>query len=282
MTDIKYLLCPAEQTFAAGETDLKEGLQKPLNLNGCTILLCTEGKAIVSVNLQKQVLKKGDVAFLLYYMKFVPLQTSETFSVRYISLPMEVIKDALYKIASASFWDFIYATPIFYTTQKQYAQVDLWYLQTKWIIEECISEYHLPLLSNNIYNFLMIMDSEIRQNTLDSSMKRRKDRSKALFGRFAILVSEYCYSNRDVLFYANKLCISSDYLYKLTFKTMNLSPKEFIDLRVIVEIKFYLSNTNLSVKNIATKFHFDDPSYMCRFFRRLAGVSPIDYRNSHK
>lgn len=60
---------------------------------------------------------------------------------------------------------------------------------------------------------------------------------------------------------------------------MGMSPKEVIDQQIIVEIKTYLLNTDLSVKNIASELNFEDPSYMCRFFRRMTGVSPISYRN---
>lgn len=60
---------------------------------------------------------------------------------------------------------------------------------------------------------------------------------------------------------------------------MEQSPKEIIEQMIIVEIKTYLSNTNLSIKNIAAEMNFEDPSYMCRFFRRHTGSSPTEYRN---
>ena len=107
----------------------------------------------------------------------------------------------------------------------------------------------------------------------------KKDRSWIILRKFAVLLSEYCHISRDVKFYADKLCITPDYLYKLTQKGMEMSPKEIIDQQIIIEIKTYLTNTDLSVKNIAAELHFDDSSYMCRFFRRLTGVSPTEYRN---
>ena len=40
-----------------------------------------------------------------------------------------------------------------------------------------------------------------------------------------------------------------------------------------------LDTTDLSVKQIAERLHYDDPSYMCRIFRKHTGMSPIEYRN---
>ena len=78
--------------------------------------------------------------------------------------------------------------------------------------------------------------------------------------------------------YTNQLCITTTYLYKLTHKRWNLSPKELIDKQTICEIKSLLSNTDMSIKEIASTLHFEDTPYMCRYFRQRTGLSPTEYR----
>ena len=63
---------------------------------------------------------------------------------------------------------------------------------------------------------------------------------------------------------------------------MFLSPKELIDRQTISEIKSYLVNTDMPVKAIASNLNFEDVSYMCRYFRRLTGTSPVEYRQNAK
>lgn len=58
-----------------------------------------------------------------------------------------------------------------------------------------------------------------------------------------------------------------------------ISPKQLIDRQLAVEIKTYLTDTRLSAKDIAYKLNFEDASYMCRFFRRVTGLSPMEFRN---
>lgn len=279
MTSIKYSLCPDGQQYAAGKTNLKESIGHPLNTNGCTILICTSGSAIVSTNFQRQVMKKGDATILFYDIVFETIRVSESFSALYISLPNEAIESTMYKMTSISFWDFMYAYPICHTSEQQYELLYSWYQQTKWIIEEYNPEYRLSLLSNNFYNLLMGVENEVKKITVTMNDQVKKDRGWIILRKFAVLLSEYCHISRDVKFYADKLCITPDYLYKLTQKGMEMSPKGIIDQQIIIEIKTYLTNTDLSVKNIAAKLHFDDSSYMCRFFRRLTGFSPTEYRN---
>ena len=49
-----------------------------------------------------------------------------------------------------------------------------------------------------------------------------------------------------------------------------------------MEMKSCLANTDMSVKDIASALHFEDISYMCRYFRRLTGVSPMGYRKASR
>lgn len=177
--------------------------------------------------------------------------------------------------------DFIYDNPIFSLEDRQYSLMYYWCQQVKWTIEQCGSEYRLPILSNSIYNLFMAIDSEVRQVNAALIKSMPKNRAWTLLGKFYSLISRYCRESREVKFYADKMCITTDYLYKITNKTMQQTPKELIDLQIALEIKLYLTSTNMSVKDIASELNFEDSSYMCRFFRRVTGYSPGEFRDNH-
>ena len=119
-------------------------------------------------------------------------------------------------------------------------------------------------------------------NSETDKFHNKSDHSWRLVIRFFKLLSLHCREVRDVRFYADKLSITTTYLYKLCKKYMLLPPKELIDKQTVTEIKSFLINTDMTVKSIASELHFDDVSYMCRYFRRLTGVSPTDYRLNYK
>ena len=107
-------------------------------------------------------------------------------------------------------------------------------------------------------------------------------RSRILIIKFLKLVAQHFRTTREVSFYARQLCITTTYLYKLTHRRWNLSPKELIDQQTICEIKTLLSNTDMSVKEIAHALNFEDIPYMCRYFRQRTGLSPMQYKNDIK
>lgn len=97
--------------------------------------------------------------------------------------------------------------------------------------------------------------------------------------RFKNLVSEFYTQKHSVNFYAEKLNISPGYLNDLIKREINISAKQFIQNRVILEAKRLLRNTPLSISEIAWKLNFNDVSYFIRAFKNKTGLTPKLYRN---
>lgn len=67
------------------------------------------------------------------------------------------------------------------------------------------------------------------------------------------MVHEHCCSQRDVTFYANKLCISTKYLTGICRNVTGNSAKKIIDDFAILEIKVLLQSSKLNIQEIADK-----------------------------
>ena len=99
-----------------------------------------------------------------------------------------------------------------------------------------------------------------------------------LFDKFIDLIHHNCSTQREVSFYADKLCISNKYLTDICHNVVGVSAKKIIDSFSILEIKVLLHNTQLSMQDIANQMGFPDQSYMGRFFKRCEGISPSTFR----
>ena len=270
-------LLPVGNRMASGESDLAGYEDRLVYPNGCTVMLCTSGYACVCVNLRKQVLRKGDFIFLFGGSSFSLLRKSAEFQVSFVTCLENVIEDTFCKISSSAFWDFICVEPIVNTNEAQYSDMLAWFRISDWIVKSCISEFQPTLLNGHIYTLCMAVDSEVRRNP-EAIINQYKDRAWVLLRKFSHLLAVHCHHTREVSFYADKLNISRDYLYKLTERGLGKKPKEIIDRQTEVEIKIYLSHTDMSIKDIADAMNFNDTAYMCRFFKRMTGMTPSEYR----
>jgi len=263
-----------------GQTDFKAYGSNRMGISGCMVLLVDSGCAIVSVGFKRRVLCRGMMAVLFYDDTFWIERSSLTFRCRYVALSYDNVQEAIYKLTSPYFWDSLSENPLFHPDNAQWELLESWYEQMVWICHKSANEYTDQLLRNNIHNLFMAMDGAMTHSGAGSN--KPISRTRILIIKFLKLVAQHFRTTREVSFYARQLCITTTYLYKLTHRRWNLSPKELIDQQTICEIKTLLSNTDMSVKEIAHALNFEDIPYMCRYFRQRTGLSPMQYKNDIK
>lgn len=66
----------------------------------------------------------------------------------------------------------------------------------------------------------------------------------------------YYKENREVAFYADKLCITSKYLSAVIKEVSGKTAKDWIIEYMVLEIKALLKNSTLNIQQIATKTNF--------------------------
>lgn len=95
-----FALSHGEQ-YKHGRTSLRDLSGKlPFVANGCTMLLCVEGRAVVTTNTRKRTFRKGDLLVLFSDTLFAPLCVSPSFTAEYISLSLELTGEIFYKMTS--------------------------------------------------------------------------------------------------------------------------------------------------------------------------------------
>lgn len=77
---------------------------------------------------------------------------------------------------------------------------------------------------------------------------------------------------------AAEVFLSPRQLNRIFSRNLSMTVSEYIRLKKIKLIKEYLKKTDLPLKEIARLSGLEDPSALCRFFKRETGVSAGDYR----
>ncbi len=78
--------------------------------------------------------------------------------------------------------------------------------------------------------------------------------------------------------YAKKLAITSGHLTSLCNTHLGRSAKRVLQDRITVEARRLLLYSDRTAESIAQHLGFADPSYFSRFFRRMSGMTPGQFR----
>lgn len=84
---------------------------------------------------------------------------------------------------------------------------------------------------------------------------------------------------RNVSFYASKLCITPKYLSYIIKEQTGKTALEYIEGYTITECKALLLSTDMSIQEISNSLDFPSQSVFGKFFKRITGLSPKEYRN---
>lgn len=135
-------------------------------------------------------------------------------------------------------------------------------------------ETQLRLLSQSL--FLLVLREVHSDDDRPGRVSVRGEMT--LFQRFTCMVDEKYREHLTIPAYARALGISDSRLTVLCHRLVNQPPKRLIFDRIIREAKRLLLFSPDSVHQIAWQLGYKDPAYFSRFFHRIAGCSPSEFR----
>lgn len=103
-----------------------------------------------------------------------------------------------------------------------------------------------------------------------------------VLNRFLDLVNKNCHEHRDLDFYADNICLTKQYLSSIISEVSRQTAKEWIEEATITRIKVLLRHSDISLNEISSKMSFSEPSHFSRYFKRLTGMTPTEYRRNQK
>lgn len=112
-----------------------------------------------------------------------------------------------------------------------------------------------------------------------------KDRNTMKTGRglflvkqFLLLIEENYQKNLRVNDYAALLAVTPNHLTQMVRQITGKTSVELLQEKYLLEIKRLLLHTNMTVSEIAEVMHFEDQSYLTKFFKKFAGITPKQFR----
>lgn len=155
-------------------------------------------------------------------------------------------------------------------------------------IYEMILNEHKKLDNENVFvikkllNILLIYTNRIIKSSNETHLKESAFsyiKNREIANHFKSLVLKKYLESKTVAFYAKELMVTSDTLNKEVKRVFNQSPKDFINEVILLHAQTMLKRPNSSIKEVCYDLNFDDYSHFVKFFKKLTGLSPAEYKN---
>lgn len=252
-------------------------IPQPLRMDGGAILLCTAGRAEISINTQEYILEKTDGAILLDEVLLFIKGCTPDFRMTMFVYSKEMAFQATHKFA-ASFFTTLLQHPIYHHTEGSDDTLMAYFQIVRNMQSDTHNRYATLIATNILRSIMLDIYDKHQRYAASHHSSRSSSRKEELFSRFMELVIKHARKHRDVAYYADKLCISTRYLTEIAKQTTKETPKQAIDHFIVSEIKLMLTFSDMSIQQIADYMHFPDQSYLGRFFKHHTGVSPTAFR----
>lgn len=256
----------------------------PFRFDSYLVIFCIKGRVKMDINLNSYDIKEKSLIINTpgNIMRISEIGSHETLHFIVLALSPEFISSIRFdflKLFNESIT--LLDNPCIELDDESLSLCSKYFTICKEILDSDISvkkESLAGLLSSCFYILGSIWSEKISK--VRESSPAPSARAKIVFDQFIRLVTEYHTSQRNMAFYAERLCLTPKYLSMLVKKVSGRSAPDWIDSFVILEAKNLLKYSDNTIKEIVFKLHFPNQSVFYKFFKSHTGMTPSEYRNS--
>ncbi len=146
-----------------------------------------------------------------------------------------------------------------------------------WQTVHASDDYHRPTVTALVAAQMHHYDQLFHRQT--DQLASSRSREQTIFDRFLQLVTQHCAEHHQVGYYAGRMCLTERYLSTIIRQVSGTTAKDWIDRALITRIKIELRHTDKPAAQIADEMHFANPSFFSKYFRRLTGMTPGEYKS---
>ncbi len=176
-----------------------------------------------------------------------------------------------------AYLDFIRSYPLGTLPKHRVAPTHAGIGNITYFLYENEGKHRIQIAKNIVQGMFLELYDVIKERFLADKPKVI-NRQHELFMQFIHLVYEHGDKQREVAFYADRLCITTRYLACIVRNVAHETAKEIIDRHCMQEIKTLLRTTNQSIQSISIELEFPDQSFFTRYFKKLTGMTPKEFR----
>ena len=239
-------------------------------------ILCRAGKAQFSFMNKTYTMEQGDWTIWQMSSEISDALYSSDFNADFLLVDSDFLLEYNpEKVWASKAFVFIKQNPVFHLSERGMAMVEYNFIQFR----RRLAEPHLfqtDILGKQLQIFLLDL-WEIFRSAIEN-VHNADNSTSLLFTRFMNMLPSYSKTEREVAFYADKLCVSAKHLSEMVKKSSGHPASYWINGYSMQEIYSLLKRPDLTLAEIANLMNFYNPAHFTRFVKKQTGKSPSELR----
>lgn len=243
----------------------------PRKVDVTTLILLDKGESRAIVEGKEYHLKAPCLAIVMPNQTYCLLEASEELNLRAIIMSNRFTANLM----SSSLNRIVQKNPIL-EISSDIISFNTYYKVLLHAVKSPIKSYRFETAQHLTMSMLYFY---IRKLVKIENDKKRKE---VIFDNFCEELRKHFSINRTIPFYSGRLGVSPKYLNDIVKEKTQITANDYIDKVTVTECKALLSSTEMSIQRISMLMNFSSYSGFGKFFKRMTGMSPTEYRERTK
>lgn len=248
-----------------------------MRVNMFTIVACISGKLQVELNAVAHTLRQNEILVCRPNDVIDNCMLSPDFDGAVLCLSRRGI---LEQISESELWEKFFhlaENPIIRVREESQGMFKLYGAMLTAKIKMERTSFYGEIIASIVKAGLYELLSNVENESVSYGRGLTNQR-EVLFKRFIDLLSTTRTKPRHLSWYAEKLCITPKYLSTVCKQVSGKTAFDWINEYILVDIRFWLKNTNKTISEIAYLLKFPNISFFGKYCRTHFGVSPTEFR----
>lgn len=252
------------------------GIREPVKFSAATWIFVKKGECVADLNLINHDIKAP---------AFVRVENSQILQPKYMSADFKASILVMSKRFRDNLFLFMSNIPLYTiisrhsvapVPQESLQAIDRFFIECKGIINDKENPYRSQAFLFELTSFIF----KTVYKWFDSYKDEVMSNQGRMTDQFLILAQQNFKHHRFLDFYAQKLEVTPKHLSRTLKSQTGYTAVEWIERFVILEAKVLLKSSNLNIQQISDELNFPSQSFFGKYFKKLTGMSPKEFRNS--
>ena len=275
LSQIQPLSTKGYAVFSNSKLPMETPINQPAYFRGVALILCKQGKCRLNIDMREYLLEENRVCSILPGSIVLCTEASDDLLCFSLFFSVDFLAE-MPQIKSVSFAERIKQYPI-----QQISSMDMADFISYFSLTERQNRNQQHFADNAAKGLIYSIYSEVASLYYSQQTEKKEtpsSRQNEILNQFFLLLREHSPQQREVSFYADKMCLTPKYLSTKIKKITGKSVFEWINISTVIKTKILLKTNDKSVTQISEEMHFPNPSFFSRFFRKHTGMTPNEYR----